>query len=196
MSSKKSTWQRFTKMERRFNDMDFEYSLMDRNLLSKKDTEFRICVDSAESLLNAYFKVKDRWEGAALNTLDGVMKMNQIKNKLRIRTYLRSFFQLFVHDKEMQQIILSSLNAENPDIDELARIVDERWKVFFPFVDERERNRRDARTVISLLLSGIHFHILQTRGESIALQEPNNKARADVKQLEKSLTDIVDWTFA
>lgn len=94
MSSKKLTWQRFTKMERRFNDMDFEYSLMDRNLLSKKDTEFRICVDSAESLLNAYFNVKDRWEGTALDTLGGVMKMNQIKNKLRIRTYLRSFFSV------------------------------------------------------------------------------------------------------
>lgn len=96
----------------------------------------------------------------------------------------------------MQQFILSSLSEQNPDIDELASIVDERWKFFFPFIDEEEKNRRDAQTIISLLLFGIHFHVLQTRGENVTLQKPDTNTEGNFEPLEKSLKDIVDWAFA
>ncbi|WP_312338145.1 hypothetical protein [Sphingobacterium sp.] len=196
-NSQRVTQNMVEKMEEVVNDIDLtNFSLSnessgDRNSIS----EFSINIDSAASLLNTYFKVKDHWGGSGLITLNNLLKSNQTKSNVLLNAYMKSLFQIFLHDEEMQGIIMSTLQENNPDLDDLAIRVEKRWNLFFPFSQVINDENLRLRTLISILLSGLHFYLLQSKSESSIFYNMDFNSKECIEQIEKSIWNILDWTF-
>ncbi len=196
-NSQRVTQNMVEKMEEVVNDIDLINFLLsnesscDRNSIS----EFSINIDSAASLLNTYFKVKDHWGGFGLITLNSLLKSNQTKSNVLLNAYMKSLFQIFLHDDEMQGIIISTLQENNPDLDDLSIRVEKRWNLFFPFSQVINNENLRLRTLISVLLSGLHFYVLQSKSESSIFYNMDFNSKECIEQIEKSIWSILDWTF-
>lgn len=196
-NSQRVTQNMVEKMEEVVSDIDLtNFSISnessgDRNSIS----EFAINIDSAASLLNTYFKVRDHWGGFGLMTLNGLLKSNQTKSTVLLNAYMKSLFQILLHDEEMHGMIMSTLQENNPDLDDLAKKVKKRWNLFFPFSQTINDENLRLRTHISVLLSGLHFYVLQSKSECSIFYNMRFDSKECIEQIEKSIWNILDWTF-
>lgn len=196
-NSQRVTQNMVEKMEEVVNNIDLaNFSISNEFSCARNSiNEVSINIDSATSLLDTYFKVKEHWGNCGLITLNRLLQSNHIKSNLRLNAYMKSLFQIFLNDEEMQEIIMFTLQENNPDLDDLSIRVEKRWGLFFPFSQVINDENLRLRTLISILLSGLHFYLLQSKSEKSIFNKIDFKSKEGIEQVEKSIWNILDWTF-
>lgn len=151
---------------------------------------------SIDTLIETYVRSNDYW--IATSDADVVGKNSKPAcTKEMLNSLLQNQLEYFLHDEEMQKIILWQISQSTQLMKEVS---EEREKVsqhFFALADrELQENDIDLRAITAMLVAGIYYLVLYSKSTDCKICEIDLKTPEGMERIKKAITAILEKVYA
>lgn len=149
-----------------------------------------------DNLIETYITENDYWMLFAEHLRKLSKDMESANSKTIITQILQELFKFFYHEKEMQELILMELSGASTMMRSIHNARESLGQQFFEMTDEHfEGSDVNFRAVAALLVGGIYYMILHTRGNGYNFTDLDLKTEEGINAILQTIEKIVDWAF-